>query len=80
MNTPKVKIGSAYQPARRVVRGNNGELQSLRGHLDPDTAWLQRTLLQGERVTLSERLWEAFGIVLLVLLLVGVAFIGPEVV
>ena len=80
MNTPKVKIGSAYQPERREVRGNNGELQSYRGWLDRDMARLQDALLSEERVPLSEYVWGVIGMVLFVGLLAAIAFIGPEVV
>ena len=79
MNTPKVRIGSAYQPERREVRGNNGELQSYRGWLDRDMARLQDALLSENRVPLSEYVWGVIGMVLFVGLLAAIAFIGPEV-
>lgn len=80
MTTPKVKIGSAYQPTRREWRGNNGELQSYRGWLDRDMARLQDALLSEERVPLSEYIWSVVGLLLFIGLLAAIAFIGPEVV
>lgn len=80
MNTPKVKIGSAYCPERREVRGNNGYYECYRGWLDRDMAHLQDALLSEERVPLSEYIWSVIGLVLFVALLAAVAFIGPEVV
>ena len=76
---PKVKIGSAYQPERREVRGNNGYYESYRGWLDRDMARLQDALLNPEPTPVSEWVWSVIGLVIFVGLLTALAFIGPEV-
>jgi hypothetical protein len=78
--TPKVKIGSAYQPERREWRGNHGEIQSYRGWPDRDMARLQEALLRDETMLISEVLWAVVGIGLFLALLAGILFIGPEVI
>ena len=78
MNTPKIRIGSAYQPARREVRGNNGELRSYRSWLDPDSAKLQSALLQGDskRFDWEEALACVAFLAFMVLLIVGLPMIA----
>ena len=73
MNEPKVKIGSAYQPTRLEVRGNNGYYQSYRGWLDHDNARLQEALLRGDskRFDWEEALACVAFLAFMVLLIVG---------
>lgn len=72
-------IGSAYQPIA-FERRSADAYQAFRPDLTVDGLRLQEALLQPEdRVPLSEWLWSAFGLALLVGLLALIGLVGPQV-
>lgn len=74
-----IKIGSAYQRSAYELR-TPSEYRAFRPSPTKDGARLQEALLQPEdRVPLSEWLWSAFGLALLVGLLALIGLVGPQV-